>query len=88
MLCSLYPIPSIHAIGELAASLPYLGMVKKFGTDDPHFFGFLIELDPYIIPQHDLIGPLFLQKQSVCLYHIYFQRYSDQFFTKMYYLTV
>ncbi len=43
------------------------------------------------MPHNDLIGPLFLKKKSVCLYHIYLQRYFDlhlvELFIKMYYLT-
>ncbi len=36
----------------------------------PPFGGFSIQLGPYFIPQHVPIDPLFLQKKSLCLYHI------------------
>ncbi len=36
-----------------------------------------IQFGPYCMVQPDRIDPLFLQKKSVCVYHIYFQRYMD-----------
>ncbi len=36
----------------------------------PPFLGLSIWLSPNFIPQHSPIDPLFLQKKSVCLYHI------------------
>ncbi len=36
----------------------------------PPFLGFSIWFGPYFIPQYNPIDPLFLQKKSVCLYHI------------------
>ncbi len=46
------------------------GMVGKFRGDDPRYGGFWIWWGAYFIPQHTVIDPLFLQKKSVCLYHI------------------
>ncbi len=50
--------------------LPYLDIVGRFFSDAPWFRGLSVWLGPYFIPPHDPNGPLFLQKKSVCLYHI------------------
>ncbi len=49
--------------------LPYLSMVGRFQVMTP-IFEISIWVGPYFLPHHDLIGPLFLQKKVVCLYHI------------------
>ncbi len=46
-------------------------MVCRFRGDDPHLLDLLFKLGPYFIPQHDFIGPLFLQKKiSLSLSHL------------------
>ncbi len=50
--------------------LPYLGMIGRFRSNDLRFWGFSIRLGRYIIPTHNPLDPLFLQKKSVGLYHI------------------
>ncbi len=56
---------------------PILGHGRELPWWWPPFFKFSIWLGSYVIPHNDLIDPLFLQKYSVCLYHIYFQRYVN-----------
>ncbi len=58
--------------------LPYLGMVGRFCSDDPHFCDCQSDLVPiHCMVQPDPIDPLFLQKKSVCVDHIQFRRYVD-----------
>ncbi len=56
-----------HMVGWV---LPYLGMVGRFRSDDPHFGHFQSDWILTWCFQNDLIDPLFLQKNLVCLYHI------------------
>ncbi len=49
---------------------PILGHGWEVPWGWPLFWGFLIRLGPYFIPQHNLIDPLFLQEKSVCLSHL------------------
>ncbi len=46
--------------GRGGGVLSYLGLVGRFGGDDPRLWDFLIRLGPYFIPQHNPIDPLIL----------------------------
>ncbi len=49
-------------------ALPYVGNVGRFRGDDPHFCDCRSNL--VLIVWCNQIDPLFLQKKSVCVYHI------------------
>ncbi len=49
---------------------PYLGNVGRFRGDDPRFFYFKCDWVPILYLNTIRLTPLFLQKKSVCLYHI------------------
>ncbi len=57
--------------------LPYLGMVGRFHGDDPRFCDCRSDVVCVVWCNQIRLTPLFLQKKSVCVSHIYFQRYVD-----------
>ncbi len=75
----------------LGWELPYLGMVGRFRGDDPCFRDFQSDWVPVLCKTQFEWPPSFCRKKSVCLYHLFLQRYKNlnlvYFFTKMCYLT-
>ncbi len=69
--CGLQPAP--YPLGQ--SPIPGVGTsILGDGRDVlqwwPPFWGFSIRLGPYFMPHHDLIDPLFLQKNWFISYHI------------------